>query len=316
MERRLCFLDCVRVSGSRVDGVAVAVQAAEEGVPVSGDEVCDSGMNKMMHKSAGRGLSFNEFRNLCMSKEKQASDSAFPLMIYVARPLSYLPAFLFVKLGINPNQATVITICISVLGASLVGSGRYLFVLIGAVVSLSWIVFDCVDGNIARYLTSRGESASAEGGFVDSLSSDISYALVFSSAGIGAYNLATGGKSVVWIILGFSASLCMVLYRLTSIKTRLYRERFTDRSKKTPAASSASHAKSKVSQVYSWLNRFRPIIRYHVFGQGGFLFPFLIVFSLVKRLDLFVLLSFTMLFSALSLEIISSVRQLKSLNSC
>ena len=281
----------------------------------------------MTQKSASRDLSFNEFRNLCMSKEKRASDSASPLVVHVVRPLSYLPAFLFVKLGITPNQATMVTVCISVIGALLVSSGQHILVVIGALVSFSWIVFDGVDGNIARYLISRGGAASAEGGFIDSLSSDISYALVFSSAGIGAYNLATGGKSVVWIVLGFSASLCMILYRLISIKTPLYRERFTDRSKKTPAASSASHAKSKVesrwlrfvrsrvSQVYSWLNRFRPIIRYHVFGQGGFLFPFLIIFSLVKRLDLFVLLSFTMLFSALSLEIISSVRLLKRLNS-
>ena len=85
------------------------------------------------------------------SSKKKYIDKIDIWVFTVVRPLSNLLTWLFLKLRLSANQATFISTIVGLLGAVIViFSESSISTIIGLIVLNFWIVFDCIDGNIAR----------------------------------------------------------------------------------------------------------------------------------------------------------------------
>ena len=88
---------------------------------------------------------------------------------YVIRHISIRITRLLLPTGISANQATLIAIMIGIFACFLIGTGSIVYSIFGvALLQLSYI-FDCVDGEIARY---RKES-SVNGIFIDFMAHEV-----------------------------------------------------------------------------------------------------------------------------------------------
>lgn len=125
---------------------------------------------------------------------------ANPLAFYFARPISFPVTAIMVSWGISANAASLISLVFAVMACVLAVLGMTQSAL---VLILLWLVFDCVDGNIARFT----KSGSKAGEYLDAISGYVLTAGVYA-----AYGYATG---VLWAcLIGGVASTFTVLSRL------------------------------------------------------------------------------------------------------
>jgi phosphatidylglycerophosphate synthase len=92
--------------------------------------------------------SYAEFRKKALKKEE------ILYVKYLIRPLSTRLSWLLLKKypKVNPNQVTMSAFCIGLIGSSLVFFARSsVEVVIASLILYFWNVFDCVDGEIARF---------------------------------------------------------------------------------------------------------------------------------------------------------------------
>ncbi len=149
------------------------------------------------------------FRN-DMPEWKRKKDPILTRLFY--RPLSFQFASLFTKMGITANEVSYFSILIVIMSCIFLVIPNFICHVIGAVLVNVWLLFDCIDGNIAR--TVKKEPF---GEFADSVSSYILVALLCTCLGIVSY--FDGGilfsKECIWIVfLGALASTSDTLMRL------------------------------------------------------------------------------------------------------
>ena len=132
--------------------------------------------------------------------------------------------WLFLRLGISANKATVVGIIFGFVGCALLACGNYIGIIMGALALHVWAIFDDVDGQVARYTN----TCSKYGAILDDLISGfVISALLFISVGIGAYfqtdpflswvtKLALGMNisGAIFLLLGGWASVFYILPRL------------------------------------------------------------------------------------------------------
>lgn len=116
------------------------------------------------------------------SDEKRQRERRFLWVPLVRIPSFYL-AWLFVRLGISANQTTYLGLALGLLGCLLLASGWPGGMFAGAILANAWFLFDCVDGNIARY----HRASSVYGQFIDNLGGYTMYGFLFISIGAGLY---------------------------------------------------------------------------------------------------------------------------------
>ncbi len=83
-----------------------------------------------------------------ISKLKKPSDG--PVSRYINRPVSLAISKFLVKTSITPNQITVISFLLSIIASLLFLAGKYIFLLIGGIISQISSIIDGCDGEIAR----------------------------------------------------------------------------------------------------------------------------------------------------------------------
>ena len=153
--------------------------------------------------------------------DKVAEDRHEIWTFYVARPLSFPLTALCLRLGISANQATALSVPLYLAGALLLALGSWPAAVVGALLVNAWLVVDCVDGNIARYL----RTASPFGGFVDAVSGYVVLGTLCFAAGIGAFlepSHTVAGRALgasrealaLVLVAGAWASLCALWIRL------------------------------------------------------------------------------------------------------
>lgn len=155
---------------------------------------------------------------------------------FVVRPIANLLTWLFLKIRLKANTATLISTVVGFLGAILLIAGSSdETLLLGLIVLNLWIVFDCIDGNIAR--TTR--SSSLLGTYLDGISGYFYVSLLYISLGVAVfrhYNLIINGINYGWvyILIGAFTSLECILPRLFEHKAislfEDYRSKITDKS--------------------------------------------------------------------------------------
>jgi hypothetical protein len=101
------------------------------------------------------------------------------------------------RLGMTPNQVTVIALCVGIAAGAAFATGERAGYIAGAVLLYLSFVLDCVDGQLARY-TRR---YSKFGAYLDSVFDRAKEYVAFAGLGIGA------SSSEVWILAGAMLTL-------------------------------------------------------------------------------------------------------------
>ncbi|MCH7619694.1 MAG: CDP-alcohol phosphatidyltransferase family protein [Candidatus Marinimicrobia bacterium] len=103
---------------------------------------------------------------------------------YFIRHLSIRVTRMILPLGISANQATLIGIIIGILACILIGTGSIVYSILGVgLLQLSYI-FDCVDGEIARYK----KQSSVNGIFIDFIGHEVLIPFSFLALTFFLYN--------------------------------------------------------------------------------------------------------------------------------
>lgn len=126
-----------------------------------------------------KNLSISELKEIC----KKENNSWYAL--HIIRRISIFFTKLFLKTKITANQTSGISIFTGIVSCVFFAIGGNWNSFIGAIFLQLWYIFDCVDGDIARF---RG-STSIEGKYIDSLNHYIITPLLFLCISIGLYNM-------------------------------------------------------------------------------------------------------------------------------
>ena len=151
--------------------------------------------------------SISELREKCQNcRHVKEADTRYAAL--VARKVSIYFTWLLLHTRISANQTTFLFIVLGLIGSACFIPGIHLLSLLGAFVLQIWFIFDCVDGEIARY---RGTS-SVTGSYFDLMAHDIVNSALFLCLSYGVY-FRTG--STIYFVFGFSTVFSLFLIKLT-----------------------------------------------------------------------------------------------------
>jgi phosphatidylglycerophosphate synthase len=194
----------------------------------------------------------------------------------VVRPLANLLTWFFLRLKMSANFATLISTIVGFIGAAVLifGTTKWML-LLGLVIMNLWIVFDCIDGNIAR----TTKKSSPLGTYFDGLSGYSYVALLYTALGVAVfkhYNLEIGGVNYSWLymLLGALTSMMCILPRLFEYK----------------ALSSFENYKSEITDKDNYSLFY--IIGLNVGGMAGLSNPLMIVAFFGNVLNLYLIIYF------------------------
>lgn len=168
-------------------------------------------------------------------KRKKYIDKIDLWVFFVVRPLANLLTWPFLRFKISANSATLISTIVGFIGAGflILGTTRNTL-LVGLIVMNLWIVFDCIDGNIAR----TTKKSNPLGTYFDGLSGYCYVSLLYTALGVAVYknyDLMIGNINYNWvyILIGAIASMMCILPRLFEHKAlssfKNYRSEITDK---------------------------------------------------------------------------------------
>jgi len=137
---------------------------------------------------------------------------------FVTRPLSFPVAYFLVNIGCTAWLASVLSIIFALLSCFLLCMPSSVCRWIGIALLILWLVFDCVDGNIARVT----KKTSSMGEFIDAQSGYTVMAFVYFAVGMAAFNTPSlifpDDKKYFLIIIGSLSSIFNITARLINSK--------------------------------------------------------------------------------------------------
>lgn len=199
------------------------------------------------------------------------------------RPVSYPLAVLALNAKLTPNMVSVMSIIDVLLSTALLCVNHGVAIAAGLVLLNAFIVFDCVDGTMARTLKVN----SYMGEFYDALGGYAICAFPLLALGICAFHTgrtAFFGDGVLTIVLGAFGSVCDIFSRLVYQKYTA-NEMIANYKKGVPLIrenDSFYKEQSELSLTYLRLEIDRQ------FGAGGFFPPLAVIAYALRCLDLFV----------------------------
>lgn len=150
------------------------------------------------------------FFYISMPEWKRKKDPPLTKIFY--RPLSFVVSSLLASVGISANSISYFNVFIAIAAAVLFLLNDYKCAITGAILVNVWLLFDCVDGNIARSVRKQ-----PYGEYADSMSSYFLVPLMCIS--LGMYTFENGGlfieQQCLWMMLaGALAGLSDTMMRL------------------------------------------------------------------------------------------------------
>ena len=145
-------------------------------------------------------------------EEKKSVESLYGIIIPV-RKISYFVTIPFLKFGVSAFKVSVISIVIAIIACAFLCIPNSICRIIGVILVPIWHLFDCIDGNIARY----NKTGSVFGEAVDAISGYYMYAFLPIALGIASFNISNnllGIPSYYFLIMGGLASIEDLLMRL------------------------------------------------------------------------------------------------------
>ncbi len=116
-----------------------------------------------------------------------------------------------VRAPVTPNQLTVVTLVVALIGAGLLGTGDAQLVGWGAVIFALARFLDHFDGELARQKNMK----SRIGYYLDYVTGAISYAALFLGMGLGFQGGALGSWSIV---LGIGGAACAIVSMFINLR--------------------------------------------------------------------------------------------------
>ena len=142
---------------------------------------------------------------------KLKKDTDGPVSQILNRPISLRISKLLLKTGITPNQISILSTVIGLVGASFFFSGEYFYLILGGILIHIHSIVDGCDGEVARLKLRQTKY----GGWLDSvLDRYVDAAIIFGLA-YGYWSIT--GDVTIWII-GFFALIGTFLNSYTSDK--------------------------------------------------------------------------------------------------
>lgn len=148
-----------------------------------------------------RAESIEELRKICQSGKTVSFNDK------VERKISIYFTRLLLHTGITANQVTFLDILIGIIACAFLVVGHPWYTFIGAMLLQLWIVFDYVDGEIARYR----KSCAISGIYLDKLNHLIVEPLIFVCISSGLFRIFF---DVGIFALGFSAAMSKLMMHL------------------------------------------------------------------------------------------------------
>lgn len=145
-----------------------------------------------------------------MPKWKRIKDTFY--CRFLLRPLSFYISSFFANIGITANTASYLNVFIAIFAGVLLLFNNYTLSVVGGIMISVWLLFDCVDGNLARSVRKQ-----PYGEYADALSSYFLVPLV--CFGVGCQTYYNGGlffekECFVIIIASFFIGLSDTMMRL------------------------------------------------------------------------------------------------------
>lgn len=152
------------------------------------------------------------FKQIINSLPKSKNSKSSLWVKLIIRKLSFIFTYLFINIGFSAWATSIFSIFIVLLGCVLLSINNSICIIVGVLLIQLWLVFDCVDGNIARVK----KTSSLMGEFIDALSGYYISAFVFFAIGITAYHTTNifYDYNILFIIIGAIASISNILTRL------------------------------------------------------------------------------------------------------
>lgn len=144
----------------------------------------------------GKPNSIKELREICQIPKRGYGKYSIRLKIY--RFFSIYITRLLIETPITANQLTIFTILVALMSATLFGFGNYLYSILAALILLSIEIWDCLDGEVARY---KGLS-SLKGIYIDGVAHSIFTPAILAGITIGVF--ITTNK-IIFLVFGISA---------------------------------------------------------------------------------------------------------------
>jgi phosphatidylglycerophosphate synthase len=226
--------------------------------------------------------SIKELRKICQDPVLESNPwygqkVARRVSIYFTKLLLYTP--------ITGNQATLLFILIGVVAGLFFIPGGKWPTFIGALILQLWFVFDCVDGEIARYR----KQTSLSGVYLDYVSHYIIHPFIFACIAFGAYNAF---QDIRAFIFGFLAAISIILVDF-SIVCRfkvVVQKRLEGMEGKEPASQKGTSPEEMGKRVETnkGLLHFAKRV-YHSIFQSAFVYPGIMnAITLAAIIDLFI----------------------------
>jgi len=233
--------------------------------------------------------SIRELRQICQgSPHVKNNDTRHAAL--VARRVSIYFTWLLLHTPISANQTTLLFIVLGICASAFFVPGDYWLSLAGAGLLQVWFVFDCVDGEIARYR----KSSSVTGSYFDLMAHDIVNPVLFGCLSYGVYNRFSNPAIFAF---GLSAAVSLLLIKLTwlnKVRTLMVEGRHCE----NPDA--PAEGKIDVNMIKPGLSRSSTrLARYY--KRVSFLFQFpaimniLCIATILGRIDIFLFVYGTVL---------------------
>lgn len=206
---------------------------------------------------------------------------------FFLRRFSYYVTYILINIGCSANLISLVSCFAAVIGSIIMCMNSWACIWIGVVLLNLWSVLDCVDGNIARCT----QKSSLAGVFFDALGGYTASAFIMIGAGMAAYNTTSifYNYRIYLLLLGSVGSICDILGRLIYQKysiciIKMEYARIGGEGLKVENDESFNKSDSN-----SLLKRISMYVDYE-FGIGGDEMLFLIIATIIKKIDIFLLL--------------------------
>lgn len=218
-----------------------------------------------------RNYSFQELRAICQKTAPNPERES--IMGRLSRYFAIYFTKLFVILGLSSHAVTIISVAAFFVGLAAFYRGNYWINLIGLLIMFISIVWDCCDGEVARFNQKAGLVG---GSYTEPISHDIQYGFGFIFLAVIMYY--TQAYPAYYLILGAVAGISKLLYR--SLELRFWNLAYADVSQEQIQAMKQSyHQKPLAMRAFYWFNK-------NAFSSTA-VFTVLLLFSLLNVVYLY-----------------------------
>jgi len=185
-------------------------------------------------------IEINKFKKFVNIAQKNVDKSRFTMKLY--RFISKYISYIFVHIGITPNQITITHSLLELFGLLILASGNYNYYYYAIVLLVLGGILDNVDGEVARFT----KNFSTAGYYLDYIFHRIIHPLFYLSLSIGIYQNI---NSITIIYFGVIASIG---YIVSEISTNVYKHILFDKGVKADTMN--DDTTNKINTRIIWWN--------------------------------------------------------------